>query len=114
MTTTASFTRLASVEASTKRAASISSGKAGAPSTNIASLQCTPLYPVANASEWRETLGLKTLVNLMQSFVQGDLDIIAGDVLVIGSDEYPVRFVNPYNFGRFDVRRQLILEDLKR
>lgn len=114
MTTTASFTLVASVDASTKREAAIASGKAGSPATNIASLKCTPLYPVANASEWRETLGLKTLVNLLQTFVQGDLDIIAGDVLVIDDKEYPVRFVNAYDFARMDVRRQLILEDLKR
>lgn len=114
MTTTASFTRLASVTASTKRLPAVSSGKAGAPATQIASLACTPLTPVANASEWRETLGIKTLVNLLQTFTQGDLDIITGDVLVIGTKEYPVRFVNEYNFARFDVRRQLIVEDLKR
>lgn len=114
MTTTASFTRLASTTASTKRVPVIVDGKAGAPATSISSLKCTPPAPVSNTLEWRETLQIKTLVSLLQTFVQGDLDIVAGDTLIIGSKEYPIRFVSSLPFGRFDTRRQLIIEDLKR
>ena len=118
MTTTATFTRLAIITASTKRevAPDAVTGKAGAPVTNIASLVCTPLIALDNMTtlQWRETLGLKTLVNLLETFTQGDLDIITGDTLVIGSAEYPIRFVNEWPFARLDIRHQLIIEALKR
>jgi hypothetical protein len=109
------FTKVASVTASTKRRPVIVDGKAGAPATNLASLKITRPVVVAEAlaRELRETLQLGTLVIIKQCFCQGDEDVKAGDVIVIDSVEYPIRMVNEYPFSN-DVRKQIIFEDLIR
>ena len=107
---TSSFTRLASVTASTKRAA-VSSGKRAAPSENIASLSCTPLDPASE--EIRQRFGLNTPHDLLQTFTEGGLDIVEGDVLVVGSTEYPIKAVSPWTFGGSSYKH-IIVEELKR
>lgn len=115
--TSASFSKVATVTASTKRPPTISSGKAGEPVTNISSLSCTRPADAADAKELRETYQLGTLVNLQQVFVQGNLDVITGDTLVIASGDwagtYPIRIVQKIGFGT-DIRKRLIIEGLKR
>jgi hypothetical protein len=105
-----SFARLARVTASTKRA-TMTSGKRGAPTTNIASLMCTPLDPVD--PEVRQRLVLDTPGEILQTFVDNDIDIVQGDTLVVGSKEYPVKAVADWVW-RHTTYRQLIVEDLKR
>lgn len=107
------FTKVATVTASTKRRPVIVDGKAGAPSTNLASLKITPPVMADDAKELRETLEIKTLVILKQCFCQGGADVQTGDTLVISSTEYPIRFVQDIPFGS-DTRRRIIFEDLKR
>lgn len=111
--TSASFSRVATVTASTKRPPVISGGKAGAPTTNLTNIKTTRLVLADDAKELRETYQLGTLTNIFQCFTQGDLDILTGDVLIIGSTEYPIRLVQAWPFGD-DVRKRLILEGLKR
>lgn len=88
------FTLLASVAASTKRHAAMSGGKRGAPVTSITSLFCTPLDPLD--PETRERLALDSPHRLLQTFAQGGLDIVAGDTLVVGSTEYPIKVVGAW------------------
>jgi len=80
---------------------------------NIASLSCTPLDPVD--AELRTRLGLDTPHELLQTFVEGGLDIEEGDVLVVGSTEYPIRAVEDWDWrpdgAEYD---RLVVEDLKR
>jgi|GEM_PF-2377943 len=112
----ASFSRLATVTASTKRATMVA-GKKGAPMTYIASLKCTPLDPVS--AEIQQRMQLKTPHEVLQSFVDGPLDIVEGDVLVVGTKEYPIKSVAEWTFdpstdsgqGKF---LHLVVEDLKR
>jgi len=115
---TPSFTRIATVTASTKRLPTIVSGKAGAPTTSIASLRCTPLVDPSDAQVLKETYQINTLVYLLETYVQDNLDIITGDTLVIASGnyagEYPIRIVQKIPFGSIDVRKRLVLEGLKR
>jgi len=107
-----SFARLASVTASTKRPPAISSGKRGAPAENVASLKCTPLDVVDQ--ELRQRLALDTPHELLQCFVDNGVDIVEGDLLVVGSTEYPVRAVGDWYWGPLSANyRHLILEDLK-
>ena len=106
------FGLLASVTASTKRAPTISGGKRGAAATNLASLSCTPLDPID--PEIRQTLVLKTPNELLQCFVEGGLDIKEGDILVVGSTEYPIRAVGDWTWPMdATATRYLVLEDLK-
>ena len=106
------FGLLASVTASTKRAPTISSGKRGAAAENLASLNCTNLDPID--PEIRQTLVLKTPNELLQTFVEGGLDIKEGDILVVGSTEYPIRAVGDWTWPMdATATRYLVLEDLK-
>jgi hypothetical protein len=107
------FSLLATVAASTKRPPATSSGLRGAPATNLTGLLVTPLDPVD--PELRQRLGIDTPHTLLQTFVDGASDIVEGDWLVIGSDEYPIKRLSAWPAGvTSPVYRQLILEDLKR
>lgn len=110
--TSAGFTRFATVTASTKRPPAVAGGKRGVPVTQIVSLSCLPLDPVD--PELRERLGLETAHELLQTFAQGGLDIQEGDVLVVGSTEYPIRAVADWRWPPDGADYlQLVLEDLK-
>lgn len=109
--TSTSFSRLATVSASTKRSPAVSGGKRGTPSTNVASLVCTPLDPVDQ--ELRERIGLSTPNEWLQTFVDNDVDVVEGDFLVVGSKEHPVKWVGDWTW-RDTTYRHLIVEDLKR
>jgi len=110
-----SMTRFLTVTASTKRAPVIAGGKRGAATANVTSLKCTPLDPVDSAlsSDLRQRLALNTPHELLQTFVEANLDIERGDILVVGSDEYPIRSCSEWVW-RGSVYRHLVVEDLKR
>jgi hypothetical protein len=113
MGTSSTFLMLASETSSTKRPPALSGGVRGAPETFIASLRCLPLAPVD--AETRQRLGIDTPHELRQTFIQGGLDIAEGDVLVVGSAEYPIRAVEEWWWpwdGEDTLR--LILEELRR
>jgi len=106
------FGLLATVTASTKRAPTISGGKRGAAVTNLEGLSCTPLDPIN--PEIRQTLVLNTPNEILQCFVEGGLDIVEGDILVVGSAEYPIRAVGDWTWPMdATATRYLVLEDLK-
>jgi len=106
------FGLLATVTASTKRAPAISGGKRGPAATNLASLSCMPLDPID--PEIRQTLVLNTPNEILQTFVEGGLDIKEGDILVVGSNEYPIRAVGDWTWPMdATAMRYLVLEDLK-
>jgi hypothetical protein len=105
------FARTATVTAATRRAPALADGKRGSAATQIASLKCTPLDPVS--AEVAERLGTHAAHELLQTFVDAGLDIREGDLLVVGSREYPIRAVGDWAW-RGTTCRHLILEDLKR
>jgi len=103
--------RFLTVTASTKRSPALAGGKRGAPVTRLVSLRCTPLDPVD--PELRQRVALNTPHELLQTFVDGALDILEGDILVVGAAEYPIRSCGEWEWcgSRF---LHLVLEDLKR
>lgn len=103
------FARMATVSCSTKRPPAISDGKRGAPAESVTGLLCTPVDPVDPETSYR--LQIETPHTLLQTFVAGDPDIKRGDVLVVGSAEYPIRAVSDWAW-KSDVFVHLILEDL--
>lgn len=107
-----SFDRMATVTASTKRVGAIVNGLTPAAVENIASLKCTPLDPVdPNVSQGVEGLSFR---EILQTFVQGGLDIKEGDLLVVGSTEYPIRAVGDWYWGPTNADYvRLLLEDQK-
>ena len=115
--TSASFTRIATETASTKRPPARSGGIAGAPATQIASLKCTRPVTPSNAHELEQTFQLGTLSTVKVCYVQDNLDVKTGDTLVIATGdfagEFPIKYVGLYGFGS-DVRKELTIEVLKR
>ncbi len=90
-----SFDQLSSVPASTKRSGGIVNGLETGYVENIASLRCLPLDPVepeiAQSVEgaWHEVL---------QTTCEGSLDILRGDILVVGSNEYEIRAISDWTW----------------
>lgn len=86
--------RLATVTASTKRAAMVNS-KVGVPSAYLSGLRCTPFYAVdtGRAGALVQRYRINGGVTLLETFVVGRNDIDNGDILVVGGVEYVVREV---------------------
>jgi hypothetical protein len=61
-----SFKRLANVSASTKRAGAVAGGKRADPTTNLASLSCTPIDPAS--SDLAQTIATKAPYELKECF----------------------------------------------
>lgn len=108
----ASFTRMATVYASTKRPPAISSGKRGVPVTHLTVVKCLPLATV-NA-ELAERAGIRTPYEAKSTVVDGALDIGEGDVLVIEGVEYAIRAVEEYPWLNTSTAfRRLVVEEVK-
>jgi hypothetical protein len=105
-----SFAHLAAVTASTKRSPNVSGGKRGTPTTNVSSLSCTPLDPVD--AEVRQRLALESPNIILETFVDNAVDVVVGDILVVGSMEYPIKAVEDWTW-RGTTYRHLFLEKLK-
>lgn len=103
-----SFANVATVTVSTKRA-SYTSGKRSAPAENLTGIKSTPLYPVS--PEIRQRMGLDTPHTLVECFIEGDYDILTGDILVSGGVDYPIAALEKWPFND-TYRFRLILEDL--
>ena len=86
-----SFAKLATVTASTKRVGAIVDGLTPNPSVSIASLKCLPLDPVT--PEVALMAGIAAFAEVLQTMVEGGLDILAGDQFIVGSTTYKVRAV---------------------
>ncbi|GIK42444.1 MAG: hypothetical protein BroJett011_62770 [Chloroflexota bacterium] len=103
------FERQATVTASTKRSPNVSGGKRGAPATNIATLACTPLDPVQPEIAFRQ--GLENPFELLETFVDGGLDIREGDILVVGSTEYAIKAAAEWTWRDSEYLRLLLEEN---
>ncbi|MBN1815327.1 MAG: hypothetical protein JXA14_26080 [Anaerolineae bacterium] len=95
--TSASFARMATVTASTKRPPAFSNGKRGNPTAHLAGVACLPLDPLS-PDEIRAITPAGRTQELLQTFCQGGLDIKEGDFLVVGSKEYPIKFVGEWTW----------------
>jgi hypothetical protein len=104
------FSRMATVTASTKRTVA-SAGKITAPTTNLASLQVTPLYPVD--PEIKQRLALNTPHELLQCFTEGAPDVKEGDVLVVAGIDYPIKSVADWA-GLSGSYKLMVVENLKK
>lgn len=111
--TSLAFRRMATVVALTVRPPALSGGKRGTPTTKLVTVRCTPLDPVD--PELRQRMAINTPNELLQTFVQGGLDIQEGDMLVVSGSTYPIRAVADWYWpGDSANYVHLILEQLKR
>lgn len=107
----AAFDRMATVSASTKRSSGIVGGLEAGYVENIASLKCTPLDPIdpnltpgVKGLAWHETL---------QTFTEGNLDIVEGDLLVVATVEYPIRAVAEWTWRGVTEYKHIMVQDIK-
>jgi len=108
----ASFAELASVTASTKRSGGIASGLEAAYAENIASLKCLPLDPVS--ADVVQSIPSLSFMESLQTAVEGGLDILEGDILVVAGTEYPIRAIEDWTWPPdAKVYQILYLEDKK-
>lgn len=106
----------ATTTASTKRPPALSGGKVGAPATNLASLLIVPLMPVS-----AETANVTRLDSPRTSFETFafpgadniNLDVVNGDLLVVGSTEYKIIAVAPWERPGEGSFLHLVVEKLK-
>lgn len=104
------FRHISRMRARTKRAPVISNGKRGTAVWYLPEFACAPLDPVD--PELRQRLALDSPHELKQTFVDGDIDIVEGDILVVGNAEYPIRSCAEW-LWRGRVYRHLVVEELK-
>ncbi len=105
-----SFAKMASQAASTKRNPLTTSGKRGAPTTNLASIKILPLMPLD--PEIAERLNIQLPTEALQTFVDGTLDILEGDFLTVSAKDYRIRSVGDWPWTT-DGFKALILEEDK-
>lgn len=107
------FAHLATVTAATRRSPAPSGGIVGPAVTNISSLTCTPLDPVD--AELRDMIpGLAGKGELLQTLIEGGLDVEEGDILVTGGALYNIRAVGNWYWSPDEVDfDHLILEEHK-
>lgn len=85
------------VTASTKRAEDLGSGRSGAPVANLASLLITPLWPLGPETVRELAINSPREFKECYHVPSGALpDVLEGDVLVIGSTEYPIYHVGEW------------------
>ncbi len=112
-----SFQRLATVAFSTKRQQPVVDSKRLGPQPYLTdpALRCTPLDPAdpGGKGEFVARLITEATTQLLETMVDGELDIRAGDVLVARGREYPIKACGEWEW-RGSIFRYLIVEDLKR
>ncbi len=113
----ASFDRMATVTASTKRSGGITDGLETAYAESIASLKCLPLDSAAadRRGGWGMLIqGIEGLAwtEALQTACEGGLDIVEGDLLVVAGTEYPIRAVAEWTW-RGSEYKILLLQETK-
>lgn len=105
---------LQTVTASTLRRPDIGADKKrGAATENVASLSCTPLDPLTDPN-LIQRFGTQAGTEILVTYVQGGLDIVEGDILVVSSAEYPIRAVGDWTWRPAGTDYQmLIVEEIK-
>ena len=93
--TSAAFTLRATTTASTKRSPTLAGGKVGAATENVTRLKCYPLVQLRDPALVAQ-YATKAASLIYETFIQDDVDVLAGDVLVISGIDYLVVGVNAY------------------
>ncbi len=111
--TSAAFTLRATQTASILRSPAKVGGKIGAPVEHIASLKCYPLVQVGDP-KLVERYATHSNSLISETYVQGGLDIVGGDFMVIDGKTLAVCGVNrhPWPPDGLD-RLHIIVEEIK-
>ena len=104
-----SFDSIANVPASTKRAAFASGKRSSVLTTNLTGLSVTEFFPVS--PEIQARLGTDAPQVLLEVFLEGDYDILRGDMLTVGSEDYAIYALEKWPFAG-TYRYRVLVEDL--
>jgi hypothetical protein len=99
----AAFAKMATVTGvSTRRSPAVSGGKRGEPVENLTGITCSPLDPAdpGEEAQLQQQTGSKSPLRLKQTYVDASLDIVEGDILVVGGTEYQIRAAAPWTWRR--------------
>jgi hypothetical protein len=101
-----SWDRTATVAATAKKSPAISGGKRGDPTSTGESFYCTPLDSVDPAVA--ETANVKKPYTVLETFVEGNYDLEAGYILVIGDDEYKIHSIESLDWKETAYMRLIV------
>lgn len=104
--------RFATLSATVMRA-TITNGKRGAAAAHLSGLQVVPLQPAS--PEMVARFQLQTPHQVLETYVVGHHDIVTGDVLTVGGEQYTIRGVGRWTppghaIGQF---MHLVVEDVQ-
>lgn len=106
-----SFERLATTTASTKRSVKAGS-QFGEPTSNLSGVACLPVMPID--PQVAATMNVEAPYELMETFVDGVIDIVEGDLMTVDGIEYRVRAVGDWPFAYSSTAyKALVLEEVK-
>ena len=107
---TTSFSKLATVTASTKRIPAIASGKIGSRAVNVVSLKCTPIDPLGTGSQpsFDNVDVLDAHSQLYVTYCESTTDIQQGDEFIVGTVSYTVRTVEDWAFDGANYLRVIL------
>lgn len=91
---TASFARMATATASTKRNPAAVGGKRGAPVAHLASLDILPLMPVS--AQIADYYRLNSPRESYVTYTAGAVDVLEGDVMTVAAVDYRVEAASPW------------------
>ncbi len=111
---TKSFDRICRTTFSTKRPPVISGGLGGLPVTHLSGKKCTDPIQPGNSSELLLALNLDTRYQLYEVHTsETDIKQNPPDIIVIGSNEYPIVIVEPRSFAG-ETRTRVVYKKLVR
>lgn len=107
-----SFSYLTTATATTQREGAPASGIAGAMANSVVGFKCTPPTPLT--PEVAKMVGIGAFAELLQTFVEGGLDIIPKDTFITGGITYYVRAVGEWYWEPKDSNNlAIVLEEVK-
>lgn len=101
--------RLMTVTASTKRAPA---NRSGVPVAHLTNVKIMPIGPRSVDVSFSGALRIN--LEQAETYADAEYDIKRGDVLVVGSREYPIVEVDAYSWSASETFLQIILDDKAR
>lgn len=113
--TSASFTRICRTVFGTERPPAVSGGKGGVPATHLTDKRCTDPIQPGNAAELMQSLNLESRYQLYEiRTAETDIKQNPPDVIVIGSEKFPVVIVEPRTIPVGETRTRVVYKKLVR
>lgn len=90
----ASRDKLFTITFDTKRVGATVGGLEPNPTPVLSGIACLPLYPVN--MEMKISMGVDPTTNLQATITFGDIDVLQGDIMIVDSGEFNIRWVETW------------------